>query len=404
MHIDPESTHVSEQDARLYASRQILPFLFEPGEYDNRRHLRQRRAASKSLLSFANIPPDAFTDAPELFCWNTRRIYDVDGVLLFRDQTLSLGQREELHVRTAASELLQSPVWSVRAGQKVEIDGLINKALSWIKAKGDLEPVMIADEKMPRVICYGYPKLGILCRSKKSPDVRFVVDLWELVEIAVDVDDHEAPLEFVRAVWSPFDYVARGKRAHLRALFRRNVAALARLPERVEDLIKAIEEAGGSIQESRITCPELELESQQTNYFCAAATAKMILDFYGIQQAGAELSQNQIYGAMGVGETGALPQRQVDAIPELTANALTASLDVDPVFSEAADEIRGERPFKTGTAGHARACSGFLIEGGGKQWLYIYDPYPANDGAVYYEAWEIGYYLNYMFVQRVPNM
>jgi hypothetical protein len=405
--IDVESDRVPEETSRLYASRQILHFLFLPETYDDDGHcLARRRAASKSLFSIEAIPPDAFNEGRDLFPWKTRPIYDVDGELLFRDQTLSLGPERELRVRTAASELLRSPVWSVRAGEAVNIGGLISKALSFVKAKGDLEPEMIGDEQTPRVICYGYPKLGILCRMKDNPNQRIIIDLWELVRIPVDVDDKEAPLEFVRTVWSPFDYVTRGKRANLRARWSKNVAALPRLPDRfgtLADLIKAIQEAGGSVQESRITSPELQLEKQATSYFCAAATAKMILDFYGIQMAGAELSQNTIYGAMGVGETGALPQRQVDAIPGLTDNALSALLDDQPFFPEAAAEIRADRPFKAGTVGHARACGGFLIEEGDRKWFYIYDPYPENVGAIYYEAFEIGYYVNYMFIQRVPN-
>lgn len=406
--VDLESTRVPEEESRLYASRQILPFLFVPEEHDDDGRFRDRkRASSKSLFSLAAISPDAFTNSPELFHWRTRPVYDVDGELLFRDQTLSLGPGRELHVRTAASELLRTPVWSVRAGEAVNIEGLISKVLSFVNDKGDLAPIMIGDEKTPRLICYGYPKLGILCRSKVNPEERFIIDLWELVQIPADVEDKDAPLEFVRTVWSPFDRVTRGKRADLRARFSRNVEALPKPPPRYEtlaDLIKAVQEAGESIRESKITSPELELEKQATSYFCAAATAKMILDFYSIRMAGVELSQNTIYDAMGVGETGALPQYQVDAIAGLSDYALTASLDVDPIFSEAADEIRAERPFKTGTVGHARACGGFLIEESGKEWFYIYDPYPENIGAIYYEAFEIGYYLNYMFVKRVPNV
>jgi hypothetical protein len=405
--VDLESTQVPERDSRLFASQQILPFLFVPKEYDDHgRYRAGKRAASKSLFSLEAIPPDAFTNDTELFRWKTRPIYDIDGVLLFRDQTLALGPGQELRVRTAASELLRSPVWSVRAGAAVNIDGLISKALSVVQAKGDLVPEMIGDEKTPRLICYAYPKLGILCRSKKNRDERFVIDLWELVQIPADVEYQDAPLEYVRTVWSPFDHVARGRRANLRARWRKNFAALPRLPKRfdtLEDLIQAIEEAGGSIRESRITSPELELERQATPYFCAAATAKMILDFYGIQTAGAELSQNTIYRAMGEGETGADPQRQADAIPGLSGNALMARLDVDPLFSEAADQIRAQRPFKAGTLGHARACGGFLIEGSCNGWFYIYDPYPENEGATYYEAFEIGYYINYMFVERIFN-
>jgi len=403
---DLESTFVTEQDSRLYASRQILLFLALPEEYQDRERPRaEKEAERESFVRYDKIPEDQFTHREELFRWRTRPIYDVDGLLLFRDHTLSLGAGEELHVRTAVSELLRTPVWFVRAGATEKTDQLINQAVSLLKATNDLEPVMIGHEETPRLICYGYPKLGILCRSKKKPGVRFVFDLWERQVIPADSDDVDAPLEYVRLVWSPYDQVTRGKRAHLRRRFADNIASLPKLPERVEDLRAAIEEAGGFIAETQLTYPRLELESQETNYFCAAATAKMILDFYGVRNATttAELTQRDIYNQMTDGDIGATPQEQVDAISLLTQAAFTALLDVDPDFSEAAEEIRNDRPFKTGTAGHARACGGFLLEDSGKEWLYMYDPYPANDGKEYYEAWEIGYYLNYMFVQRATN-
>jgi hypothetical protein len=398
---DLESTFVTEEASRFYASRQLLLFLSAPEEQHGQQHgSAKQRATRDALLPFDKIPADAFSGGKELFSWTTRLIYDIDNQLLFRDHTFSLGPGEEVHVRTAASELLRSPVWSVRAGPKVKMDQLIETVLSFIEKTEDLVPV-VGHETTPRLICYSYPKLGILCRSKKRPGARFIVDLWEHNEISASFDGVDAPLEYVKTVWSPYDHVERGKRAHLREGFGDDVTSLPRLPERIEDIIEAIEEAVGTIEEWKVTDPKLELETQQTDYFCAAATAKMILDFYGIRTVTAnELTQEQIYLQMGSGETGALPKDQVNAIPVLARNALTAELDIDPAFEEAVREIRNKRPFKTGTVGHARACCGFILEVSGKQWLYIYDPYPPNLGGVYYEVWEIGHYLNYMFVQR----
>src|SRR5688500_19772053 len=83
---DLESTFVTEEDSRLYASQQILLFLSVPEDHDDHQPFTAKERARESLVPFDKIPPDAFSNNKGLFRWTTRPIYDIDGLLLFRDQ------------------------------------------------------------------------------------------------------------------------------------------------------------------------------------------------------------------------------------------------------------------------------------------------------------------------------
>ncbi|HET7114090.1 MAG TPA: hypothetical protein VFI57_10615 [Pyrinomonadaceae bacterium] len=386
---------LTEQQSKEIATRQILSFLFiGPTEPGGRRGKRGR-APSKALFAYGKIPKERFTDARHLLDWRSRRIYDVDGVLLFWDQTLELDKTNSLHVRVAASDLLRTPVWMVRAGETWNIDGLISKAVSVVETKPELELVFAPGEKTPRLICYGYPNLGILCASRNQPNLRFVVDLFDLTFIPVARVESDVA-ESVKIVWSPYDMVTRGTVAHFRSLSKREADSLPPLPVSTQRVPSAIGLARLTIVEELTTDPELVREGQINNTFCAPATARMILLQHQIDK-----SQALIAGIMGTSSQGTLPVNQANAITSLTSNALVGSLDVTTSFSEAKEEIRQNRPFKTGGIAHARACCGFRVDADGKEWLYIYDPLPANRGAIYFENWLASYHCNYMYVR--PN-
>ncbi len=387
--------YLTEGESKEIATRQILSFLFLGDTERARPRQKRGRAPSKALFAFGKIPRDGLTDARHLFNWTTRPIYDVDNLLLFRDHTLPLDEVNNLHVRVTASDMLRTPVWMVRAGKTWNIDGLIKKAVSVIQATPDLEPIMVGQETAPRLICYGYPNLGVLCASRTRPEVKFVVDLWDLKFFPVNKLESGVP-ESVNIVWSVYDMVTRGTAAHFRSLWTRNTEALPRLPANQKSLPGAIAMARMTVVEEVTTDPELVLEGQLTNSFCAPATARMILGHHGIDR-----TQVQIASFMGTSNAGSVPISQANAITTITSGAFLGTLDETTSFSEGKTEIRENRPFKTGGIAHARACCGFKVDGDGKEWLYIYDPLPANQGTIYFENWLASYHCNYMYVR--PN-
>ncbi len=396
---DLQPDFLSVQASKEIASRQMLSFIIPPGTEAERTLTAGRgHAPDRPFFSLDMLPDGAIGEWPELFNWVSRDIYDVDGLLLFRDQTIDLGSGNEWHVRTAASDLLQMPVWSVAAGPALNVEALIEKALAVIRESTDLEPFIADGEEDVRLVAYNYPKLGILCNSRTAPDVKFVFDIGRRLVIPLDsVEPQENP-ESVTAIWSPYDVVVRSTIAHFRWLWKREMDLLPVPPKIGENLRKVIMRARESIKEEE-TSPALILIPQLTPLFCAAATAEMILRQHGIK----DKDQNALAYDMDIGPHGAHPDNQVRGINMgLTSRVIRAEPDVTPSFEEAKIEILAERPFKSGYPGHARAVGGFRTELGDKNSLHIYDPYPENQGRILWERWSEKLNRNYMYV-RPPS-
>jgi hypothetical protein len=402
---DQQPAFFSEEESRKMASRQVLPFLAlsdTPRNLINDERV-EKLTPSKALFSLDQFTEEAFSEVTPFFRWKTRPIYDISGLHLFYDHTLPLRDGNELRVRTAASDLLLTPVWSIRAGRAINVDGLISKAVSVIRATPDLEPVLVDDEVTARLICYAYPKMGVACFSRTRPTLKFIMDLWALNLIPiVDTERLDARAELVTALWSPYDLVTTATVGHLRARFRSNIDKakdLPELPERVDDLRTALAIAGRKIQDTQTVKPELKLAGQQTSFFCAVATAKMILDHHQIFK-----TQDDIALEMRTVPDGTEPVDQAGAFLRLSNSKFSGELDSEATFEEAVREIQANRPFRTGGTSHARACGGYVIETSGKEWVYIYDPEPLNIGDVYYEAWEAALHTNYIYVTPVKNL
>jgi hypothetical protein len=391
---DVQPSFLKEEQSRVIASRQLLSFLTVPSEPTTE---QEKRAPSKRLFSLGGIPQDAFTNKPGLLNWKSRPIYDVDGELLFWDQTLPLTSGNEFHVRIAGSDLLRTPVWNIGAGPTMDVDGLISKALLFIQATGDLKPLIVEGETTVRLTCYGYPRLGILCSSQAELSAQFVVDLWDWTKIRVEPKALNPP-ESVITVWSPYDLVNRSTLADFRSRWERDIELLPLLPPTIDGFSNAVRMAQTSIIEERTTNPELVKTGQETGYYCAAATAQMILEQHGFT----ELTQIEIANLMLTNPTnGATPLNQERAIRPLTDSRLKGVLDQTASVLEAKREIRANRPFKIGLASHARACGGFKTETGGREWLYLYDPLPTRKGRVYYEPWQSSRPIDFMYVQSI---
>jgi hypothetical protein len=168
------------------------------------------------------------------------------------------------------------------------------------------------------------------------------------------------------------------------------------MPETPERITPAVAAAREKICEL-ITTPELQKIGQETSYFCAPATMEMILRRLGFMN-----DQYVIAPAMKTNASGTYPVEQADAVDNLTGYKYVGLLDSTTSFTEGKEEIRANRPFKTGSVAHARACCGFMIETSGREWLYIYDPWPPFEGKIYFESWLADYLRDYVYVRPAP--
>jgi hypothetical protein len=379
--------YLSYQQTRLIAARQILSFLFVPGHLDE-----EKSDPVDELFSVDGLPDSAFTEGPELFAWKDRTIYDVDGLQLFHDHTIDIDSENEIEVRVAASDWLGAPVWSVSAGRQY-VDQLAYKTFEFISSRSDLEPEIV-DGKKDAIVCYSYPKLGILCRFGKELKEKVVVDISDREIFPVDqVGEPKYP--FVKAVWSPYEMSTRGTIANQRWLWARKIESLPEEnPNRhcLRQQILMARQAGIT----RTTTPTLDpVVGQQNYYYCAPATFRMIL-----RQIWDTVPQGDIADEMNTTpENGTSLSEQENSIVDITAGEMFGDLDNNETFTKAVEEIDDNRSFKSGTVtDHARACGGYKLENG-KQWLIIYDPWPSTQGRVKTEEWDAIKQKNFVYVR-----
>ena len=383
---------LTDDESKEIATRQILSFLSVDEEESH------KRGPSKALFSLSKIPAAAIGDRAPFFKWQSRPIYDVDGVLLFWDQSIELDGKNSLTVRTAGSDLLRTPVWSVRAGETPEFKTLISDALTTL-ADTPLKPVMFEPESTPRLICYAYPRLGILAASLAQPEVRYIVDLSDRTIVPAEKTEEDAKKqpreESVKTIWSPYDLVSRATVERFRGRFNRQRGELPGMPATRERISTEAAAARDKIEE-KVTNPALIKKGQVKSYYCAPAAMQIILRRYDVIK-----TQLVIACEMRTDEDGTEPVNQADAVDNL-AGLFVGLLDNTTSFTEAREELLLDRPFKVGSLAHARACGGFMIEKNDRKWLHIYDPWPQLKGDVYFEAWDSDYLVDFIYVRPAP--
>lgn len=362
------STAVDSRTSQQYATR-IAASFFRPIE---------TRAVHLAAWSRTNVPEAARPPS-----WDETELYDIHGKLLFRDQVMALQDGTELRARTAADQRLGAPVWSLALGAPLDVPAMRAAAAKAAKAKR-LTPV----PGKRSLICYSYPKLGLLCRNKAGAKV--VVDLGDYSLIPFDAAEGADFAETLFA-WSPYDWVQPGRLPMLRERWSATSSLAKPLPRRPEAFEAAIAAAAPTVKQKTLA---LNLHGQKTNVWCAVATAQMILEFHGFQA-----TQQKIANAMGTGPTGTTNDAQVIGYQQVSHGKLSATIDTTASFSEACREIDAQHPCKSGINGHARACAGYKIEDQTSHWLYIFDPWPPQRGQVYWENWASVFHTNYIYVR-----
>jgi len=368
-------TAIDSRTSQQYATRVAASF-FRAVEA---RAPHYRAAWSMERVADAGAPP----------AWEETELYDIRGKLLFRDQVMGLQDGGELRARTAADQQLGAPVWSVGLGAALDVQGMKKAALKAAPAM-KLKPV----PGKKSLVCYSYPKLGLLCRDKAGAKV--VLDLGDCSVVPLDAAEGAETAEAVYA-WSPFDYVQPGTLPILREQWSLSSTLAKPFPRAAEGFGAATEAAARPLKQK--TLP-LKLHAQETNVYCAVATGQMILEYHNFPA-----TQTQIAAAMGTGPSGTTNQGQVQGYVKISKGKLAATIDDTASFAEACREIDGRRPCKSGIPGHARACAGYKIESASgtraTSWLYIYDPWPPKKGAIYWENWTAVNHTNYIYVTRL---
>jgi hypothetical protein len=163
-----------------------------------------------------------------------------------------------------------------------------------------------------------------------------------------------------------------------------------------------------TLQDGMVIISGLTHSMQEASDWCAVATAKIISSKYGVSY-----SQDRIATTMGAKNASGYPTG-TDVTMELIyyhaslanygLNKPSSTYSDEPytTWDVAVSEINNGLPFKIGDLnaeglGHARACNGWLINGGNK-YLLMYDP--GDYGWIYWDYVSSGKtYKNFVFVR-----
>jgi hypothetical protein len=343
-------------------------------------------------------------------------IFDINGTLLFYDYAVGRGAQVAGYVRTAASRIVGPPVVAIEIGPRHwDYAAAVRRLTPRVKKQF---PGAALSE--PMLVCYSYPKLGVMFHAK-SPEksTRVIFDVADLSPIP----ENPRPEREGAYAWSFYDALSDNDRRARSRRFAQADDARTALSSRVRAAISSARSLQAVVSKIdwrfRSTVTKLleycshypytharghhcfSLHAQQVNDYCAVATCQMILCYYRYYYA-----QTAIAPACSYSAGGGCPPDQSPGYESLSCNHIDATFDAAPTWQKARAQIDLRRPFKSGVPGHARACAGYsrtawLLGGTTEEKLYIYDPWPWNadfalGGTVVWEDWGTITHTNYV--------
>lgn len=354
-------------------------------------------------------------------------IHDLNGQVLFYEFGIMDENKMVGSTKASASKIIGSAVPTVEFGPRGwDPDNASRKAKDKVKER--FPKAKISDTEL---VCYCYPKIGVrvyfddpeLGSQSLVFDVadlslvdRFGADELEgftLYSFYQEIAEPNAPEKEQR--WELADRELEAARSATPRIFERGFTARelsAVRPTLVPQPVYPIPFPFYSWRTIKFsprcnTHECFELYAQKKNYYCAVATGQMILDFYRYYY-----TQKQIAVPMCTEENhGSYNSDQVNAYEKLSNYCLDATYDGTANWNEAKAEIDANRPLKSGTPGHARACAGWkrqnicIWPGPCKRWLKIYDPWPWNadicqGGKIVWEDWDTETHTNFIYIRH----
>ena len=340
-------------------------------------------------------------------------VYDLSGLPLFYDYTVHRGRQRTGFVRTSANRALGSPVISTQV-----------TPLGWDMGSARREWAKLLETKYDgytpgrtRLVCYSYPKLALAAeiRAPKGGSRTLLMDVGDYTEIPPEPGPiYEALGQIPYSVlgelpdelgqkgpssWNQEDEEVRGLIDRAKGALGQDqmygVAPASRL-ETIErtyrefELIKFYSEKVLDFCRHSGECHDHEcfcLHPQENSVHCARASAQMMLCYWRYC-----LSQHELAVAFGVPDSqGTPPSAIVPGLESVTNNCFDATYHSSVAWSTCTAEIAARRPFMICVPGHARACAGtrtwniWVVNTAQPRYLYIFDPWPPNTGAV---SWE----------------
>ena len=306
---------------------------------------------------------------------NPIEVYDPNGEKLFYLFFIEKDGKNIGTVKIASSKVLGSSVLSVGT-----LPSYIEKDTMYLKAEEYIEKNFENAELLSlQVVCYDYPKIGFLLEfSDRNGDLN---------EILLDAYDYSNVTE--SAITSSYDSVPESE-------FSSRISGWKDQDKYLNDIMENSFSTKATVTE---TLSGFTLYPQEETGWCAFATAQMISDYYGYTR-----TQEQIAQTMGVDpDDGATMDEVVnDYYKESVANGGIGKTNTyiewwsSILFDNVKDEIDDGHPIDTSRyeslSYHGRAIAGYsYVTTSGNNYVYIYDPWPVDQGDLYWEHWETYY-------------
>lgn len=322
-------------------------------------------------------------------------IYDTNGKKLFYQFTVENNGINIGAIKVAASKVLGGPIRTIEFysedwNMKTEVENAKK-----LVAKDHKN----ANVTSSKVVCYSYPKIGIMAdiqesNSKEEKSRLFDFSGSEIIDESInDTNSSE-----VTKVWSLYSEIPEEE------IDGRLIAwnEYDKHAKEIED--KNFKEDGVQIKIAGVqkTLP-FTYYRQISPVHCPAATAQMIAKYYGVTH-----TQQYIAEKMGIDSTGVSEYRQINYYYRPYLEKTGSYAEYSPTWIGAKNEIYADRPLVSGIGsglgGHTRACAGYCQGLDGNYYLYIYDPWdPAfgNDypGGIYWENFDSVVHAHYIFVR-----
>jgi hypothetical protein len=301
-------------------------------------------------------------------------VYDPNGEKLFYLFYIDKDGKNIGTIKIASSKALGSSILTFgTVPSYIEKDSMDLKAKEYIEENYENAKLLSL-----QVVCYDYPKIGL--------SLTFINQDGNQDQVLLDAYDYSKVPE--SDVASFYDSIAES-----------DISSRVSEWEDQDTYLDDIAEKSYSTKATVTkTLSGFHLYPQEDEDSCAMATAQMISDYYGYTR-----TQQQIAQTMGVN-----PGVDLIEIDDMVDNYYKKSVSnggigktstyleyVDDVlFNTVKSEINSYHPIHTcrneGLSRHARAIAGYsYVTTSGNEYVYIYEPWPVNQGDLYWENWKV---------------
>lgn len=325
-------------------------------------------------------------------------IYDISGELLFQRVSLRKGNKPTGYADIAVNPVFGAPFLGASTGVAWNYQAIRKAAVAAARKRSR----RLRFDSI-RIVAYSFPKLAAQFLLRGKEQMMLELYSWQPVPEARAGADDDGSQYFER--WSYLDSIRASRKRSNTNKFERRLAQWDELcpprrpPRRFrpdyirirdfERLTSDFEIVPLFVSRELHYSPDnthhhpcYELKSQLTDVWCVAASVQMFLDFYRYNFAQTQLATDLGLGTLGT--PNGLPYANdadvVTVIENLTNNALDASMNTSPTWSEFVTEINANRPLISFIPRHARTVAGYTrgrsVLGGIFKGLLVYDPWP----------------------------